>query len=201
MKNNTNVVVATIFLLASCLFASFNAFADTYQVMTLISDNGINFYGMDDFGQVSFLQVGGGVPGTYYNFLNGSPTGTSLVAPSFVQDDGTLCSPVLPSGASAMVAKCNNGREAFSGYLTPGQVIPSIYEGPPFAQVAGFSGAGLFMNGNGDIVFNDPYNENWVEAFDLTTRAAPEPSSLVLLVTGILTAGRAFRRHPLKRNS
>jgi hypothetical protein len=195
MKTSTNFVVAII-VAALYLFSSNNAVADTYQVITLISDNGINFYGMDDSGHVSFLSP----PGTYFNFLNGTSTGTSITAPNFVQDNGTPCTPVVPPGASVVSGVCNNGRQAFAGFLTAGQVIPGIYEGPPFAFVAGFSDNGIFMNANGDIVFNDPFNENWNEAIDLSSRSVPEPGSVLLIGTGLLTVIHNIRRRLPKKN-
>ena len=194
MKSIKDLFIATIIVFAFCVFTSSNiAVADTYQIFTLISDSGYNFAGMDSSGNVAISHptdpVFCGTPtcNIYYNFSDGVLTSTSFTPPTFIPDNGTPCIPTLPPGASAFSGVCNNGREAFSGFLTPGQVIPGIFGGPPFAQVARFSDGLIFMNANGDIVFNDPYRENWNEAIDLTTRATPEPSNLLLFGTGIIT--------------
>jgi hypothetical protein len=72
-----------------------------------------------------------------------------------------------------------------------------VYTGPDpvLAQVSGALGGGLiFLNGQGDIVYDDVFDEDWFEAIDLTTAATPEPASLFLFGTGALGALGIMRK-------
>ena len=56
------------------------------------------------------------------------------------------------------------------------------------------NGSFIFMNGKGDIVWNDGSFENWYEAIDLTTASTPEPSTILLVGSGIVFALQRARR-------
>jgi len=166
--------------------------ADTYIISFLNSDQGYHFYGMDDSGHVVLNNPGCGISGCWLNYLDGSFVNTVFSAPSITADNGTPCTPSVPAGGSVIHGVCNNGRDAFTGFLSSGQVLPSIYVGPAFQNLP-YRGDGLlYMNSLGDIVFDDVFNEAWYEAIPATT---PEPAGLLLLATGALgIAALAARR-------
>ena len=185
-------------LLIALLTTPARSFADTYQILNLQSDQGYFFYGMNQYGEVVIdLSSYGGCPmgsgHCYQTYVDGLPTGMTSTPPPLIYDNGGQCAPTLPAGESFLYAACNGGRVAFTGYLTPTQVMPSIYTGPssnPSAVTLPPLGANgdlpfIFINSQGDVVWDDVFDEEFFEAIDLTAQV-PEPASLFLFGTGIL---------------
>lgn len=193
--------LAAIILVQTSLLLASPALADTYKVFTLDSDEARFVYGINPSGNV-VLSVNTS-PGSkcdpgqncYETFIGGVYAFSTDTPPSaFTIDDGTPCSPAVPTGLTVLHAICNNGREVFSA-KAPGQAIADLYTGPLADSFPG-QGAGnfLYLNSEGDILWNDPVSEFWFEAFDLTSQQAPEPSTLFLLGTGALAALETVRR-------
>ena len=197
--------------LAVLFFAPIASHADTYQIVGLGIDN-VQFYGMDDSGHVVF-STGNSYCGGQYSVCYGSDAnGWSGAAPAFSWDNGVGCSPTLPPGTSDLSAVCNNGKVAFYGYEPGNFPTEGLYSGPDSTQLVtgGFFTLSLHMNGNGDIVFDNGYLDEWFEAIDLSTvptahslasvavsapETTPEPTSILLFSTGaIALAGIVLRR-------
>jgi hypothetical protein len=193
-------------LVQSCFMIASPALADTYKIFTLESDEGRFVYGMNASGDV-VLSVDadnhgncGPVVNCYETFIGGVLAfSTNAPPPAFTIDGGTPCSPNAPPGLTVLHAVCNNGREVFSARAT-GQLFPDLYTGPNIVDLFPGAGAGdfLYLNSEGDILWNDPRTEFWFEAFDLTSQV-PEPGSLFLLGTGALAGVSAMRRRPLRQ--
>jgi hypothetical protein len=198
------IVAILIFLISSRTTLK----ADTYQIFNLGTDAAVFFYGMDDSGAVvlSFDEAGPCENEVCYKtFVNGLAGAFELDPPNLDYDSGGSCTPVFPLGAVIQHAVCNNGREAFSGFLTAGLRFPGIYTGSDspsglLTEIEANSGEGpIFMNSVGDIVWDDHFSETFMEAVDLTPQV-PEPGSISLLGIGALAAAGSLlhRRQPQK---
>jgi hypothetical protein len=182
-----------IFLIAVFLLTTTKpVLADTYQIFGLGSDK-MQFYGMDDSGTVVLSTLSCSVlpPGPCYNiYVGGVPVTTGApTPPALAYDNGTPCTPAVPPGGSVIHGVCNNGLDAFTGRLAPLQTYPGVYVGsdPDITTLLPpHNGEGLiFMNSQGDIVFDDHFTDIWFVALDTTTDV-PEPGSIFLLGSGAL---------------
>jgi hypothetical protein len=151
---------------------------DTYQFFGIGDLQIERFYGLATDGTVVLQDQ----HGFYETVVFGHVTALEPTPPSLIYDNGTPCMTLVGEGI------CNNGREVFQTngglYIGPDAVndlIAPFQFRPPFA-----------INSSGDIVFI--YGEESIrEAYDVTGHV-PEPSTLVLLATGVLGAAGALRR-------
>jgi hypothetical protein len=199
-------IVAMFAFFTSISFFPQTAFGDTYEIFQLTSDQGYSFAGIDDSGDV-VIHSGANLPGCspagdcYFTFLNGVSTGLSGTNPIESPDNGMPCVPITPPGSRVEQAVCNNGREAWTGFLPmTTDRVPSVYAGPDESDLLANGGEGLiFMNSLGDIVWDDHFTDHFYEAADLTTTSpVPEPGSIFLLGSGIVAAGGMMRRRMLQ---
>ena len=200
MKFDLSLSAAILVITASLLGAPASALADTYQVFDLGGANSRNIYGIDGAGTVvvsnAVCPVGNFNP-CYQTYLNGvSTSGFLLAAPSLVYDNGSPCAPSLPAGSVVFNGACNNGREVF-GALFSSPLVQGVFIGTD--PVADFFHSGsankIALNASGDFAWTDGLAEELFAAEDLTTDSqVPEPSSMLLLGTGVLAGAGVLRR-------
>ncbi len=203
MASSKLISRAAILAVAVVLFTlPVSARADTYQILALQTDNNHDLFGIDTAGDVVISAglndcqaLGPLVDFCYETFIGGVLSSLSATIPSLAYDDGTPCVPSLPPGVFEFLhGVCNNGREAFQSGIS-GSAPEGLYTGPAVANfLHGPIADSIVMNASGDIAFADSLNEEIFEAVDLSTDVTPEPSTLVLLATGVLGAGALRRR-------
>ncbi len=184
-----------------CAF-NMQAFADTYQIFALEPTNHGTVYGIDDAGTTVIAEYtcSSSPPSPCYHvFVDGVLSYQTLTPPALDYDNGTSCA--TPAGFTALAKTvCNNGLVVFAARFNSNGDPDGLYAGPySDPQFVGFgpipNAAFLDLNSAGDFAFIDGSVEEIYVAVDLTTRQTPEPTSFVLLGTGILClAGGARRR-------
>ena len=192
-----SMLAVVCFIVPQFVSPSFSR-ADTYSLNLLMSDEHRNFYGMDDIGHVVINDIACdqfNSGSCYYSFLNGSLISTTSTAPAFAFDYASVlclqapCSVSFKGRTASFVYDINHVLQQLfvSSGSDPAQLL---------TQFNGVTGV-LAINGVGDIVFANGTTENWYEEIDVTSlssRATPEPSSLLLLGTGIAAGAGLVRR-------
>lgn len=193
-------------LSAACLFTSLTlsaaARADTYNLFNVYGT------GNGNSGSIGITDAGLDVVRTPLNYLTfNGVTGTqtsSAIPPSLTFDNGTSCT-VANNGAFTAIfgAVCNNGRVAF--LASTSTLRQGVFIGLDSLNDLLYNGlsGNLKLNAMGDIAFDtfstssSMTDDNYF-AYDVTSRIAPEPSSLLLLGSGACSLLGLYRRRWLK---
>jgi hypothetical protein len=196
--NKSKKTTLIAFLLVIGFAFNMRAFADTYQFFEGIANtNEGSIYGIDSAGTmvISFFnsdKCNPYLPNICYGvYIDGLFSYTTATPPALNYDDGTLCP--TPAGFNALsTTVCNNGRVVFGARNNPNGDPGGLYVGPysdpqklidaPLIPDTPF----LFLNSAGDFAYANGTFEILIFALDLTTHQTPEPTSLVLLSTGVL---------------
>lgn len=197
--------IGTLAIATAVILLNLPAYADTYQIYDLTGGYRTDPIGITANGTVVLDRVfqdlcGLGSAGCYDTYVNGVRVASSDNPPDFTYDNGTTCVPDTALGIGSIVrAVCNNGREVYGTGVYPPNP-DKIYTGPD--PVADLFGSGILnlvqLNSSGDFVYLEGNlgtgDGEYYEAIDLTTEQTPEPSSIVLLGTGLFALTGIRRR-------
>jgi hypothetical protein len=210
MKTSKLLLGAAVVAIAACqAIIPSAASADTYQIFDLHSFQGNFIVGIDTSGAVVIRTFNpNSPPGPeffYLTYVDGVLTNTSSTIPNLNYDNGTACVPTVnppvvwtPGDGNT---GCNNGHEVYnldrstfgSGIWTGPDITDKLTD-PSNPIATGSTLDNVVINSSGDFAWGDGVNEIIFEAIDLTTAPTPEPSSILLLGTGVLAAAGAMRR-------
>ena len=176
------------------------AFADTYQIFNIGATFVGTIYGIDDSGTAVIAKFTCSPPSSCYEvFVDGVLSYQIATPPALNYDNGTSCA--TPAGLNSLgETVCNNGLVVFGSRYNSNGDPDGLYEGPysdpQFIESSPSANADFInLNSVGDFTFSDGLTENNYVALDLTRRQTPEPTSFVLLGTGVLGLIGVARRN------
>jgi hypothetical protein len=203
MKFLAQCLSSAVTVIAIALICSARpAYADSYTIYDLGDSNARGIYGMGTTGDVVVFQESCGVfgPSCYVTYANGVAVSESSTKPSLTYDDGTPCAST-PTGFNASKKTCNNGLIGLGSLYNPNGDPNGVYvgSGDNLQLLHGGSADQVFLNSLGDFAWTDGNSDEIFEAVDSSRSAAtPEPGTLLLVATGLLTFMAAVRRKALR---
>lgn len=192
-------LVFSVFAIGCQLVRPTVSHAATYQIIPLGIDNR-SFVGMDDAGHVVFdVSWFTNCPSYCYQvYENGVLSINEVIGLPSYNWDYSVTSGIHYANAPSTVSR--NGWTATLSINPSDEFLSDLYVSspgnPPQLLITAHDLGGPFaINGVGDIIFDGPTRDEWYEALNLDTLpAAPEPSSLILLLTGVAGAGLLLAR-------
>jgi hypothetical protein len=205
---------AIVVIVAISLCSTRPAFADSYTIFDLGSDNARSIYGIDTAGDVVIWSTngcGGSAFYCYATYVNGVATSDGSIAPVLAYDNGTACGST-PAGFHATREVCNNGWIGLGSLFSPNGNPNGAYLGS--GSDLDFLGFGsvdrAFLNSAGDFAWVDGLDDEMYVAIlnntplfvtndlfvqqEVVAATTPEPGTLLLMGTGLIFFTAAIRR-------
>lgn len=180
-----------LLVLGAGVFGARPALADTYSVYTVSLANGNIDQAVfgDGTAMVYGSSCGAGGDRCYKTYDHGQLATVSSTQPATAWDNGSACT--FSVAGYQVSGRCNGNYEAFAFSMSnplAKVMAPGLYAGAlddlglvygsPYQDLAA-----VFLNSHGDLAFADTGLEELYQAYNTTP--APEPGSMVLLVTGL----------------